>query len=270
MPALEDIVYSDDEEDVSVEADFSNLETSITISPIPTTKVYKDHPVTQSLGHTQDEVIDYEEFFAPVARIEAIRLFLAYASFMGFMVYQMDVKRSFLYGTIKEEVYVCQPPGFKDPNYHDKVENTAFDLHELVELVRQLVRIVESVAPPGEQQPSKASPSQMSSTLVVHSAYAEPPTKKVKLLLDYHIPTPTLLNTFKPIIIDSIPYELYTANLFSSRSFEYSLVPSSKVVDKGKGIAQTFNDDILKQVMPFMKEGGSAPNLPKLHHFRAA
>nr|GEZ40182.1 putative ribonuclease H-like domain-containing protein [Tanacetum cinerariifolium] len=72
-------------------------------------------------GHTQEEGINYEEVFAPVARIEAIRLFLAYASFMGFLVYQMDVKSAFLYGTIKEEVYVCQPPGFEDPEYPDKV-----------------------------------------------------------------------------------------------------------------------------------------------------
>nr|GEZ65874.1 putative ribonuclease H-like domain-containing protein [Tanacetum cinerariifolium] len=57
--------------------------------------------------HTQEEGIDYKEVFAPVARIEAIRLFLAYASIMCFMVYQMDVKSAFLYGTIKEEVYVC-------------------------------------------------------------------------------------------------------------------------------------------------------------------
>ncbi|GJZ43604.1 reverse transcriptase domain-containing protein, partial [Tanacetum coccineum] len=57
----------------------------------------------------------------PKARIEAIRLFLAYASFMGFMVYQMDVKSVFLYGQIEEEVYVCQPPGFEDPDYPDKV-----------------------------------------------------------------------------------------------------------------------------------------------------
>nr|GFA63780.1 retrotransposon protein, putative, unclassified [Tanacetum cinerariifolium] len=71
-------------------------------------------------GHTQEEG-NYEEVFAPVARIEAIRLFLAYASFMGFPVYQMDVKSAFLYGTIKEEVYVCQPPGFEDPEYPDKV-----------------------------------------------------------------------------------------------------------------------------------------------------
>ncbi|GJX02333.1 putative ribonuclease H-like domain-containing protein [Tanacetum coccineum] len=57
-------------------------------------------------GYTQEEGINYDEVFAPVDRIEAIRLFLAYASFMGFIVYQMDVKSAFLYGTIKEEVYV--------------------------------------------------------------------------------------------------------------------------------------------------------------------
>nr|GEU94653.1 hypothetical protein [Tanacetum cinerariifolium] len=72
-------------------------------------------------GHTQEEGIDYDEVFAPVARIEAIRLFLAYASFMGFTVYQMDVKSAFLYGTIDEEVYVMQPPGFHDPEYPARV-----------------------------------------------------------------------------------------------------------------------------------------------------
>nr|GEU81192.1 hypothetical protein [Tanacetum cinerariifolium] len=61
-------------------------------------------------GYTQEEIIDYDEVFAPIARIEAIRLFLSYASFMRFIVYQMDVKSAFLNGTIEEEVYVCQPP----------------------------------------------------------------------------------------------------------------------------------------------------------------
>ncbi|GJT95626.1 putative ribonuclease H-like domain-containing protein [Tanacetum coccineum] len=84
-------------------------------------------------GYTQEEGIDYDEVFAPVARIEAIRLFLAYASFMGFIVYQMDVKSAFLYGKIEEEVYVCQPPGFEDPQFPDKVykvEKALYGLHQ--------------------------------------------------------------------------------------------------------------------------------------------
>ncbi|GJW16845.1 putative ribonuclease H-like domain-containing protein [Tanacetum coccineum] len=72
-------------------------------------------------GFRQEEGIDYDEVFAPVARIEAIRLFLAFASYMGFTVYQMDIKSAFLYGTIKEEVYVHQPPGFVDPAHPNKV-----------------------------------------------------------------------------------------------------------------------------------------------------
>nr|GEU30946.1 hypothetical protein [Tanacetum cinerariifolium] len=179
MSELEDISYSYDENNVGAEADFTNLETSITVSPISTTRVHKDHPATQiigdlssvtqtrsmtrvakdqgglsqmfndyfhtsmqeellqfkmqkvwvlvdlpygkrAIGHTQEEGIDYEEVFSPVARIKAIRLFLAYASFMSFMVYQMDVKSAFLYGTIEEEVYVCQPPGFEDPDHLTK------------------------------------------------------------------------------------------------------------------------------------------------------
>nr|GEU50422.1 hypothetical protein [Tanacetum cinerariifolium] len=185
MPELEDITYSDDENDVGAEADFNNLETSITVSPILTARVHKDHPVSQIIGdlflsqeepkrvhqaikdpswieamqekllqfkmqkvwvlvdlphgkraigtkwvymnkkdergivvrnkarlvtqgHTQEDGVDYKEVFALVARIEAIRLFLAYASFMGFMVYQMNVKSAFLYGTIEEEVYALR------------------------------------------------------------------------------------------------------------------------------------------------------------------
>nr|GEU42602.1 putative ribonuclease H-like domain-containing protein [Tanacetum cinerariifolium] len=169
MPELEDITYSDDEDDDGAEADFNNLKTSLTVSPIPTSRVNKDHHepkrVYQALkdtswieamheeliqfkmqkvwvlvdlpyrkraiGHTQEEGIDYEEFFASVARIEAIRLFLAYASFMVFMVYQMDVKSAFLYGTIEEEVYVCQHPGFEDPNHLDKVCKVVKSLYGL-------------------------------------------------------------------------------------------------------------------------------------------
>nr|GEU30281.1 putative reverse transcriptase, RNA-dependent DNA polymerase [Tanacetum cinerariifolium] len=131
-----------------VEADLGNMETNISASPTPTFRIHKDHPKRVrpigikwvlknkkdergivirnkarllAQGHAQEEGIDYEEVFAPVARIEAIRLFLAYASFMGFTVYQMDVKSAFLYGTIDEEVYEMQPLGFQDPEFPAKV-----------------------------------------------------------------------------------------------------------------------------------------------------
>nr|GEX47769.1 hypothetical protein [Tanacetum cinerariifolium] len=199
-------------------ANFNNLESSIPVSPIPTTRIHKNHPISQIIGdlssttqtrsmaravkdqgglsqmfgndfhtcmfacflsqeepkrnvwvlvdlpygkraigtkwvyrnkkdkrgimirnkarlvaqrHTHEEGINYEEVVAPVARIEAIRLFLAYASFMGFMVYQMDVKSAFLCGIIKEEVYVCQPPGFEDPDHPDKVYKVVKALYGL-------------------------------------------------------------------------------------------------------------------------------------------
>ncbi|GJU17216.1 ribonuclease H-like domain-containing protein [Tanacetum coccineum] len=135
MPELEDIVYSDDAEDVGAEADMNNLETFILVSPILTIRIHKDNPVEQIIGdlnsapqtrrmtkskslrrnkkdergimiknkarlvaqgYIYEEGIDYDEAFALVARIEAIRLFLAYASVKDFMVYQMDVKSAFL------------------------------------------------------------------------------------------------------------------------------------------------------------------------------
>nr|GEV94705.1 uncharacterized mitochondrial protein AtMg00810-like [Tanacetum cinerariifolium] len=119
---LEDIAYSD-HENVGAEADFNNLETSITVYINKKDErgiVVRNKARLVAQGYIQEEGIDYEEVFAPVARIEAIRLFLAYVSSMGFMVYQMEVKSAFLYGTIEEEVYVCQPLGFEDPDQPDK------------------------------------------------------------------------------------------------------------------------------------------------------
>ncbi|GKF96675.1 putative ribonuclease H-like domain-containing protein [Tanacetum coccineum] len=72
-------------------------------------------------GHRQEEGIDYDEVFAHVARLEAIRIILAFASYMGFIVYQMDVKSAFHYGKIDEEVYVSQPP---------KVVKALYGLHQ--------------------------------------------------------------------------------------------------------------------------------------------
>ncbi|GKB32056.1 putative ribonuclease H-like domain-containing protein, partial [Tanacetum coccineum] len=135
----------------------SNITTTYPVPSTPNTRIHKDHSLDHvigdvqsgvqtrrmtkttneqgfiSAGYTQEEGIDYDEVFAPVARIEAIRLFLAYASFKDFVVYQMDVKSAFLYGKIKEEVYVCQPPGFEDPEFHErvyKVEKALYGLHQ--------------------------------------------------------------------------------------------------------------------------------------------
>ncbi|GJW06855.1 putative ribonuclease H-like domain-containing protein [Tanacetum coccineum] len=248
IPDLEEIGRFSDAEDDGAEADMTNLDTHIPVSPIPTTRIHKDHPVEQIIGdihsapqtrrmtksvtehamfssvqqrtnhkdfqnclfacflsqeepkkvvqalkdpswieamqeellqfklqevwtlvelpngkraigtkwvfrnkkdergiviknkarlvaqgYTQEEGIDYDEVFAPVARIKAIRLFLAYASFKDFVVYQMDVKSAFIYGKIEEEVYVCQPPGFEDPDFPDKVykvERALCGLHQ--------------------------------------------------------------------------------------------------------------------------------------------
>ncbi|GJY81396.1 retrovirus-related pol polyprotein from transposon TNT 1-94 [Tanacetum coccineum] len=72
-------------------------------------------------GYRQEEGIDFEESFAPVARMEAIRIFLAYAAHKSFTVFQMDVKTAFLHGTLKEDVYVCQPEGFIDADHPSHV-----------------------------------------------------------------------------------------------------------------------------------------------------
>ncbi|GKC40471.1 putative ribonuclease H-like domain-containing protein, partial [Tanacetum coccineum] len=123
-----------DDEDVGAEVDLKNLETTMnTLVDIPKGKraigtkwVYRNKKDEREIvvrnkarlvaqGFTQEEGIDYDEDFAPVARIKATRLFLAYASFVGLIVYQMDVKSAFLYGTIEKEVYVYQPLGFEDP-----------------------------------------------------------------------------------------------------------------------------------------------------------
>ncbi|GKF04655.1 copia protein, partial [Tanacetum coccineum] len=180
MPILEDdsiFDFSRDYKDDGVLADMNNLDTTIQVSPNPTTKIHKEKPFDQVIGdlqsatqtrnmsknlkehgknpkrnkkdereiairnkarlvaqgYTQEEGIDYDKFFAPVARIEAIRLFLAYASIKDFVVFQMDVKSAFLYGKIEEEVYVCQPPGFEDPDFPDKVykvEKALYRLHQ--------------------------------------------------------------------------------------------------------------------------------------------
>nr|GEV33358.1 hypothetical protein [Tanacetum cinerariifolium] len=84
-------------------------------------------------GYRQEEGIYFEESFAPVARMEAIRIFLAYAAYKSFIVFQMDVKTAFLHGTLKEDVYVCQPKGFIDvehPNHVYKLKKALYGLKQ--------------------------------------------------------------------------------------------------------------------------------------------
>nr|GEX68241.1 Gag-Pol polyprotein [Tanacetum cinerariifolium] len=72
-------------------------------------------------GYAQEEGIDFKESFAPVARLEVVRIFIAYAAHKSFPIHQMDVKTTFLNGPLKEEVYVAQPEGFVDPDHPEKV-----------------------------------------------------------------------------------------------------------------------------------------------------
>nr|GEV78463.1 hypothetical protein [Tanacetum cinerariifolium] len=190
MPTLKATgIFDDafDDRDLGAEANTNNLDYSIVVSLIPTTRVHKDHPKEQiirdpNLNTQTRRMINFSEETAMalkdlswieamqeellqfklqdvwtlvdvpygkraiglkwvfrnklderVTRTEAIRLFLAYASFKDFIVYQMDVKSAFLYEKIEKEVYVCQPPGFKDPDFPDKVykvKKALYGLHQ--------------------------------------------------------------------------------------------------------------------------------------------
>jgi hypothetical protein len=87
-------------------------------------------------GYSQVEGLDFGETFAPVARLESIRILLAYATYHGFKLYQMDVKSAFLNGPIKEEVYVEQPPGFEDSEYPNHVYKLSKALYGLKQAPR--------------------------------------------------------------------------------------------------------------------------------------
>nr|GEV28878.1 hypothetical protein [Tanacetum cinerariifolium] len=120
MSALEDINtfnFSIDHKDDDKEASMDNMDTTIQVSLVPTTRIHKDHPLDQVIRdlHSTTQTRSMSK------NLEEHWLFLAYASFKDFIVYQMDVKSAFLYENIEEEVYVCQPPGFEDPDFPDKV-----------------------------------------------------------------------------------------------------------------------------------------------------
>jgi hypothetical protein len=87
-------------------------------------------------GYSQVEGLDFDETYAPVARLESIHIILAYATYHGFKLYQMDVKSAFLNGPIKEEVYVEQPPGFEDSEYPNHVYKLSKALYGLKQAPR--------------------------------------------------------------------------------------------------------------------------------------
>nr|GEV21786.1 putative ribonuclease H-like domain-containing protein [Tanacetum cinerariifolium] len=162
MPAFEDIsIFEDetDDEEVGAAADLNNLGSTFQAIPIPTTRIHKDHHLDlRWIKAMQEELLQFKlqevwtlvdlpngkraigskwvfgnKLDERVVTIKAIRMFLAYASFKDFVVYQMDVKSAFLYGKIKEEVCVCQPSGFQDPDFRDKVykvEKALYALHQ--------------------------------------------------------------------------------------------------------------------------------------------
>nr|GEX87910.1 hypothetical protein [Tanacetum cinerariifolium] len=105
-------------------------------------KQYEDQTVIHNKarllakGYAQEEGIDFEESFAPVARLEAVRIFVAYAAHKSFPIYQMDVKMAFLNGPLKEEVYVAQPDGFVDTDHLEKVYRLRKALYGLKQALR--------------------------------------------------------------------------------------------------------------------------------------
>ncbi|GJY14086.1 putative ribonuclease H-like domain-containing protein [Tanacetum coccineum] len=186
IPPIEDIYQNSYDgifttssyDDEGAVADFTNLESVVNVSPIPTSRIISSHPSALILGDPtlssskkkkealedeswvdamQEELLQFKiqkvrilvdlpfgkkaigtkwvyrnkKNERGVARFEAIRIFLAFASYMGFIVYQMDVKSAFLYGKIDEEVYVSQPPGFLDPKYPQKVYKVVKALYGL-------------------------------------------------------------------------------------------------------------------------------------------
>ncbi|GKD20857.1 putative ribonuclease H-like domain-containing protein [Tanacetum coccineum] len=147
MPELEDIVYSDDDEDVGAEADMKNLDAFMPISPIPTIRIHKDHPVEQIIGdlnsatQTRRMTKNLEEHEEPKNVINAFKdlswIKAMQEELLQFKLQEvwtlMDVKSAFLYGKIEEEVYVCQPPGFENPDFPNKVykvEKELYGLHQ--------------------------------------------------------------------------------------------------------------------------------------------
>nr|GEX18639.1 ribonuclease H-like domain-containing protein [Tanacetum cinerariifolium] len=133
MPDLEDITYSDDEKDVDAEADFFNLETSITVSLIPTTRVHKDHPVTQIIGDLSlaPQTRSMTRMVKDQEEPKRVHQALKDPSWIEAMQEELLQIKMQKFGAIEEKVYVCQPSRFEDPDYPDKVYKVVKALYGL-------------------------------------------------------------------------------------------------------------------------------------------
>nr|GEZ97600.1 hypothetical protein [Tanacetum cinerariifolium] len=137
MPEWEDIVYSDDEEDIGAEADLSNSETNIPVSPILTTRVYKDHPVNQITGdlNLAPQTRSITRMVKEQGGLHQINdedfHTCMFACFLSQKEPKWMLKVLFFMEPFKEEVYIYQPPGFEDPDYHDKVYKVVKALYGL-------------------------------------------------------------------------------------------------------------------------------------------
>ncbi|GJV16232.1 hypothetical protein Tco_1361555 [Tanacetum coccineum] len=160
-----------------------------------------------------------------------------------------------------------------------KVEKNVADIHELVKLTREVVCLMDLVPASVRADNKGEKESQAQPTLAEevptpaqeeHKTSDDPETKKLKVVMeDIPIPSPTLLNSIRPpVIINNIPFEQFSANLFSSSSSEFSPILPPNMTDKGKRKALVSDDDQMKQAMPLIEEGGSAPSLSNLHQFR--
>ncbi|GJX04328.1 putative ribonuclease H-like domain-containing protein [Tanacetum coccineum] len=149
MPNLDEIIYSDDDKEVGAEADINNLATTVPVSPIPTIRVHKDHPLEQIIRdihlapQTRRMTKNVTEHVEPKKVIQDLTnpswIEAMQDELLQFKLQNMargplmDVKSAFLYGTIEEEVYVCQPLGFEDPEFPNKVykvEKALYGLHQ--------------------------------------------------------------------------------------------------------------------------------------------
>nr|GFA84179.1 copia protein [Tanacetum cinerariifolium] len=150
MPAFEDVStynFSSDDEDDGIMADMNNLDTTIQVSPVPSTRIHKDHPLDQVIGDLQYTIqtrkmsknLEEHEFVSTIQQRTNHKDLqnCLFACFLSQEEHEnMDVKSAFLYQKIEEEVYVCQPPGFEDPNFPDrlyKVKNHCMDYIKLLE-----------------------------------------------------------------------------------------------------------------------------------------